>query len=249
MFERYLAALEYPAEGGINIDDPKEFRNIILWLEDQKIRHYTIEDRANLRKTNSAAEWDPAYEKYKLDLKFPRNLQSKAEELTWLFLYAIKLEYSDNVDRYRPMTAARKLDEEKKATAAPEIKSTNPFDNIDFTSKDFEEGSRKLAEKLGVAYHPDHLVSLRASGRVISTMLNKDVLKEPIITGKPFPIDEGIGMGYEKDPDLEKAARILRLLQIQSLRKLQTAINETIVSVQNITADPRTDTTLGKVGK
>ncbi|XP_055634928.1 RNA transcription, translation and transport factor protein [Toxorhynchites rutilus septentrionalis] len=248
MFERYLAALEYPAQGGINIDDPKEFRNIVLWLEDQKIRYYTIEDRANLRKVGSAADWDPAYEKFKLDLKFPTNLKSKVEELTWLFLYAIKLEYSDNSDRYRSITAAKKL-EEKKATAAPEIKSTNPFDNLDFTSSDFEEGSRKLAEKLGVAYHPDYLMSLRSAARVISTTFNKEALKEPIITGKPFPIDEGIGMGFGKDPDLEKAARILRLLQIQSLRKLQTTINETIVAVQNITADPRTDTTLGKVGR
>uniref|UniRef100_A0A1Q3F7V1 Putative cle7 n=1 Tax=Culex tarsalis TaxID=7177 RepID=A0A1Q3F7V1_CULTA len=248
MFERYLAALEYPAEGGINIDNPKEFRNIVLWLEDQKIRHYTIEDRANLRKVGSSDEWDPAYVKYKQDLKFPTDLKSKSEELTWLFLYAIKLEYSDNADRYRPVTAARKLEEEKKATAAPEIKSTNPFDNIDFTSTDFEEGSQKLAEKLGVAYHPDHLVSLRAAGRVISTQFNKETLKEPIITGKPFPLDEGAGMGFDKEPDMEKAARILRLLQIQSVRKLQTAINETIVSVQNITADPRTDTSLGKVG-
>lgn len=248
MFERYLAALEYPAQGGINIDDPKEFRNIVLWLEDQKIRHYTIEDRANLRKVASAADWDPAYDQFKKDLKFPTDLKSRVEELTWLFLYAIKLEYSDNADRYRPLTAARKLDQEKKATAAPEIKSTNPFDRIDFTSPDFEEGSKKLAEKLGIAYHPDHLVSLRAAGRVISTMFNKEVLKEPIVTGKPFPIDAGVGMGLQKEPDLERAARILRLLQIQSLRKLQTAINETIVSVQNITADPRTDTKLGKVG-
>ncbi|XP_065084668.1 RNA transcription, translation and transport factor protein-like [Ochlerotatus camptorhynchus] len=249
MFERYLAALEYPAQGGINIDDPKEFRNIVLWLEDQKIRHYTIEDRANLRKVGAAADWDPAYDKYKMDLKYPTDLKSKAEELTWLFLYAIKLEYSDNADRYRPVTAARKLEEDKKATAAPEIKSTNPFDNIDFTSPEFEEGSKKLAEKLGIAYHPDHLVSVRSAGRVISTMFNKEALKEPIITGKPFPIGEGTGMGFQKEPDLERAARILRLLQIQSLRKLQTAINETIVSVQNITADPRTDTSLGKVGQ
>lgn len=115
----------------LNPPDPKEFRNIILWLEDQKIRHYTIEDRAGLRKVASAAEWDPAYDKYKLDLKFPTDLKSKSEELTWLFLYAIKLEYSDNADRYRGITAARKLEEEKRATAAPEIKSTNPFDNLD----------------------------------------------------------------------------------------------------------------------
>ncbi|XP_058454475.1 RNA transcription, translation and transport factor protein [Malaya genurostris] len=248
MFERYLAALEYPSQGGINIDDPKEFRNIVLWLEDQKIRHYTIEDRANLRKTGSATDWDPAYAKYKIDLGFPANLKSKTEELTWLFLYAIKLEYSDNADRYRSITAAQKIEQEKKSSAAPEIKSTNPFDKLDFTSPDFEEGSRKLAEKLGIAYHPDHLVSLRAASYVISTALNKEVLKEPIITGKPFPIDEGIGMGFENHQDLEKAARILRLLQIQNLRKLQTAINETIVAVQNITADPRTDTSLGKVG-
>ncbi|XP_058823906.1 RNA transcription, translation and transport factor protein [Topomyia yanbarensis] len=248
MFERYLAALEYPAQRGINIDDPKEFRNIVLWLEDQKIRHYTIEDRANLRKTGSSTEWDPAYEKYKLDLGFPANLTSKTEELTWLFLYAIKLEYSDNADRYRTNTAALKLEQEKKSTAAPEIKSTNPFDDLDFTTPEFEEGSRKLAEKLGIAYHPDHLVSLRAASYVIATTFNKEALKEPIITGKPYPINEGIGMGFDKDPDIEKAARILRLLQIQSLRKLQTTINETIVSVQNITADPRTDTKLGKVG-
>lgn len=112
-------------------EDPKEFRNIVLWLEDQKIRHYTIEDRANLRKVGSAVDWDPAYDKYKRDLKYPTDLKSKAEELTWLFLYAIKLEYSDNADRYRPVTAARKQEEEKKATSAPEIKSTNPFDNLD----------------------------------------------------------------------------------------------------------------------
>jgi len=52
----------------------------------------------------------------------------------------------------------------------------------------------------------------------------------------------------QKDEDVEQAARILRLLQIQSIREMQTVINETIVDVQNLTADPRTDSKLGKVG-
>lgn len=46
-----------------------------------------------------------------------------------------------------------------------------------------------------------------------------------------------------------RAAKILRLLYIQDLRKLQTTINEAIVAVQAITADPKTDTKLGKVGR
>lgn len=50
------------------------------------------------------------------------------------------------------------------------------------------------------------------------------------------------------DVVLNNAARVLRLLHIEELRKLQTAINETIVSIQVITADPKTDERLGQVG-
>lgn len=50
------------------------------------------------------------------------------------------------------------------------------------------------------------------------------------------------------EPNLDEAAKILRLLQVHSTRNLQTAINETIVAVQQITANPKTDTKLGKVG-
>ena len=42
--------------------DEKEFRNFILWLEDQKIRHYKIEDRAELRNIKSS-DWIKAYER------------------------------------------------------------------------------------------------------------------------------------------------------------------------------------------
>lgn len=50
------------------------------------------------------------------------------------------------------------------------------------------------------------------------------------------------------DPVLNQAAKILRLLHIQNIRQLQTQINELIVAAQNITANPKTDTKLGKVG-
>jgi hypothetical protein len=51
------------------------------------------------------------------------------------------------------------------------------------------------------------------------------------------------------DKVLNEAAKILRLLHIKELRTFQTKINQTIVSIQNITANPKTDSSLGKVGK
>jgi hypothetical protein len=47
---------------------------------------------------------------------------------------------------------------------------------------------------------------------------------------------------------INEAAKVLRLLYIQDLRVLQTKINETIVAVQSLVADPRTDSKLGKIG-
>ena len=46
-----------------------------------------------------------------------------------------------------------------------------------------------------------------------------------------------------------EAGKALRLLHIEDLRLLQTQINEAIVAAQSQTADPKTDTTLGKVGR
>jgi len=46
-----------------------------------------------------------------------------------------------------------------------------------------------------------------------------------------------------------KCLQILRLLFIHDLRDLQTKINECIVSLQTVTANPKTDTALGKVGR
>lgn len=95
-------------------------------------------------------------------------------------------------------------------------------------------------------------MTLESCSKVVCKRLNAEALLNPnslIVKGKEFPILEaelGFSMG---DPMLNNAAKILRLLYIQDLRNLQTQINEAIVGVQNITANPKTDTKLGKVGK
>ena len=55
--------------------------------------------------------------------------------------------------------------------------------------------------------------------------------------------------GLIADAKLDSAATILRMLYIKDLRALQSLIDRTIVEVQEFTANPRTDTALGRVGR
>lgn len=174
-----------------------------------------------------------------------KNLKTPLEELSWLLGYAVKLEYCDNADNFH-ITSEIVLRESGKSIQ-PSIKADNFFDNMDFQSSDFVAGVRKLASKLGIAHHPDHLKQLEAVYRIIEERLGPAASQRDIVDGPPFPFQEGNDV-VSDDLDLDYPIRILRLLQIQSLRELQTKINETIVSVQNLTANPKTDTKLGKVG-
>lgn len=75
--------------------DTQEFRNLVVWLEDQKIRHYKIEDRTALRDISSC-DWPKTFQQYRDDLACPIQSEKPGEVLEWLLAFAIRLEYSDN---------------------------------------------------------------------------------------------------------------------------------------------------------
>jgi len=133
----------------------------------------------------------------------------------------------------------------------------NPIDNLDFESNQFKEGIRELALFLKVPALPDqHLVTLKAISLLIRnkiSMESKDNLaqksKSPGTITRSIFDDNDMGFKLGSDKVLMNSAKILRLLYLKDLRQLQTRINQLIVSVQSITANPKTDTSLGKVGK
>lgn len=95
MLRSKLISLGHPNPENINPNDQKSYRNLILYLEDQHIRNYKIEDRAELRKITSP-NWPKTFEKYKEDLNCPKELNKEIDQLNWIVSYAIKLEYTDN---------------------------------------------------------------------------------------------------------------------------------------------------------
>lgn len=217
--------------------DRSQFASTVLWLEDQKIRFYKIEDREALRAIGITADWqkawDKAYTQLRNDVGMPAELNSQIEELSWLLSYAVRLEYMDNgdlsfnsthitmvnasyiyitVDTYKEFTAEKVMQLNKPIN--PTVASTNPFDKMNMVSEDFKNGVENLTQKLKVGKHVDHLVRLQVASRVIHDQLRPEVLNEPIAKGAAYPIKGGDKCAFD-DKDVDQAAKILRLLQIQ----------------------------------
>uniref|UniRef100_M4ALJ1 RNA transcription, translation and transport factor protein n=1 Tax=Xiphophorus maculatus TaxID=8083 RepID=M4ALJ1_XIPMA len=239
MFRRKLTALDYHDPNGFECSDETQFRNCVVWLEDQKIRHYKIEDRGNLRNIPSS-DWPKAYEKYLQDLNCPFGVQEKKEALDWLLGLAVRYEYGDNVEKYKN---CQPLD-----TSANSDKAVDPLVNLDSNSPDFKAGVTALANILKIQRHDDYLVMLKAIRILIQERLSPEAITKANQNREVMRLNLSF-FWFQTHATLNEAAQILRLLHIEELRELQTKINEAIVAVQAIIADPKTDHRLGKVGR
>ncbi|CAG0896420.1 unnamed protein product [Cyprideis torosa] len=246
MFKRKLAALGYHTVD-MNPNDNQALRTLVAWLEDRKIRHYKMEERAELRDKDSPI-WQQTYETYLKDLDCPIPAKEHLGALDWLLTYAVQLVHNDDPEKYKVRTA-EKVIAERAVPAKPSALSGSPFD-FDLNSEEFKKGINQLARLMNISQHPDHIVTLQAIASFVEKRLSVNALKDPsslIVEGKPFPIQER-DLGFDTgDKVLNQACQVLRLLHIHDLRDLQTKINEIIVAVQGITSNPKTNTALGKV--
>ena len=92
MYKRKLTALGHANPDKFDVTNESMFRQMVVWLEDMKIRHYTIDGRAGLRSTDSD-NWPAVFRQYLTDLECPHVEASRREVLDWLLGCAIKLEY------------------------------------------------------------------------------------------------------------------------------------------------------------
>lgn len=112
------------------------FASTIVWLEDQKIRIYRIEDRAGLRCCDDMSKWEEAYSEYRKALGMP-SLRNAKEELAWLLDSAIRLEFIDNPDRYAHINAAQ-VKADQNTAVVPTMKSESFFDDLDCEFRSIE---------------------------------------------------------------------------------------------------------------
>jgi len=248
MYKRKLTALGYHGADNFDPQSQTDYRSLVIWLEDQKVRHYKIEDRLGLR-TIESDNWSKSFLKYLNDIGCPIISNTSEEILDWLVGFAVRLEFGDQAEEYRKFDSSFI----KNCRAdQPRLVSNNPLDNLDFSTPEFQAGVNNLADFLKIQKHPDHLITLQAICKFVAQRLNPKAIQSPesiVPEGQPFKFREH-SLGFDTgDMVLNDAAKVLRLLYINDLRGLQTKVNEAIVAVQAVTANPKTDTRLGKVGR
>ncbi|XP_033637536.1 RNA transcription, translation and transport factor protein-like [Asterias rubens] len=243
MFKRKLEALQYH-QVDLDIKDEMKWRNLVVWLEDQKVRLYKIEEREELRNFISG-DWPKAYQKYLKDIQCPVEAGDREGVCEWLLAQAVRLDYGENVGTYKAISG-NGPSQQNSSSSHPA--SDDPFHHLDVNEPNFKAGLASVCLLLNIPEHYDPVTTLEA----VSVLI-----QERLMQGGAVTADEGVDFelkNYElgfstEDPALDEAARILRLLHVSELRDLQTQINESIVAVQTITANPKTDQKLGKVGR
>lgn len=258
--QRKLACLGYHTPLA-SFTDHAHLKSLVIWLEDQKIRHYKIEEREPLR-DETGDNWDKVFKEYLADMQCPFSPDSASSTsscLQWLTDEALRCEFTDASNTRQGLCSGLRRHDNQKAGG------TTPNSALNISSSDpvLKRGVEALAKTLQITTHVDPTVLLAACRLVIEEKLSDEALKKasdeekerskrsPPSSKKPkhhnvTPKQCGFDLG---DPVLGEAAKTLRLLHIKELRELQTKINELIVAVQNITADPKTDSSLGKVGR
>jgi RLL motif-containing protein 1 len=252
-----------------------EIVHCLCWLEDRHVRQLAIAARAPLRRASPADAWHAAFAEY-LGAAGWRGAGSYAparvpEALRWLAGHAIALEYEERAAEINAGAAAALAGEDVGAGAVPAPAPAVAADDAAIVAL-----VRELAAAVHVPVEAgdDVLRTLQAVHRA----LRLRVLPALAAAGgapaaakarggslaarrraagdaaeSPAPAAPGLASFpaglYTGDAELDAATAVLRMLFVADLRELQDGVNEVIATIQEFTANPVTDSSLGQVGR
>jgi len=245
--QRKLKALEWP-HGPVALSDVTQIQKLVHWLEDFKIRLYKQEDRIPLKE--GGENWNKFFFKYLSDIACPRKYSEQftsiemASVVDWLVGHAVYLEYKDNAEEYNQ-------ESQKMLTTEQIPEPMEEDDETLYKNPEFNNAVMELAKTLKIPPHDDIRLVLKAVLEIVKHKFTTQALEEAKTETDIEKLDlSQFPLGFDTgDPELNKAATVLRMLYIEDIRSLQTKINEILVAIQNYTANPKTDSALGKVGR
>lgn len=217
-----LAVLEYPLLRELNINDTSSIINLMLWLEDTKIRLWEIDERESLRFHigDDENKWANKYSEYLEHLSCPYTWFSH-DCIYWVAAHAIHLSLEDL--EYR--------DDESEVGI---VDDDQAYDSVvDFVDDicDVVGLKAKFAESCSESME-----------RVHETIQSK-LLPESNVDFE-FPL------GFDtEDEVVNQVALVLKMLHLDEFRDVQNNVNEVLSLCQSYTANPKLNSSLGKVGR
>ncbi|OQV11908.1 hypothetical protein BV898_13787 [Hypsibius exemplaris] len=261
MFARKLRALGAPATLSVQLEDDTSVRDVILWIEQTQLLHLASHPEAQekfFEPTVSIESWNSLLDEYLSSLACPFSLSDRAAVVDWLLRKCVAKEYSEMDCTFRlSHDASRVMVLRGGSTKGSVIErgqpQPEPFSGVDPKSEAFQSGINLLAGMLDIPAHLDPALTLQAVALVLQLLSEGIANGAPVNSDDPKDSDmplELVPLGISvPDSELETPIRIIRLLHIANLRDLQTRFDAALVGLQQITANPQTDTALGKTGR
>lgn len=251
-----LAALNYTET------PPLRLSHLAHWLEDRHVRQLSTEARGPLR-----AEEPGALRSYLEELGASDELLAAADSgdddrvSVWLVTLALHYEYGDKRDEHEktaaavaaaaplPVNVLLAADDPEVLGLAAAI-ATTPGGSATDTLQAVVKAARQRPRPVPppAAPPPKRPAPAAAVARANSA-------REPPSRASHVPLAglgaEAFPLGFETGGGaaLDAAARVLRMLHVKELRRLQDEINKAIAAMQEYTANPKTDARLGRVGR
>ena len=244
-----LRVMNYEFATAINFSSKSELILLVTWLEDRKIRELDIEWRKPLR--NDSSEWDMAFSNYLEKVGCPFKWSSLKEKdskdaITWLISYAVSAEYEDIAESCIGAETAGDIFDSTKG-------DRNGSGNEDM---EMDYGLSEEVNKLGGMLlqsrqeGENDYTYLQRLSRHIKLTLTPGSLHALRTHGKDGIPLESFPLGFDTgDATLNQVAVVLRMLYLSDFRELQNDLNALIVLGQEYTANPKTNSALGLVGR
>jgi RLL motif-containing protein 1 len=281
-----LEALGY-AKGAPPLDlNDKAFRELVVWLEDTKIRATPMDARGPLRAIDSG-EWPSAFAALARETSCPAdatNPKETARAFDHLLSSAVALDYRDDADALGAVVKTLKLgvgtsgppDAKRQRVAAasrdgaPRPQMANLSDPA-LRSKlvelaraldvDAEAAMREGGGDSGGGVEALTRACARAVERFVAPFWDAVERAEKGTTSaakkaswnlsalRDFPPGMDLGGPSGSDETVRAAVAVMRVLHVNDMRALQTAVDALLVQMQEYTGDPKTDAGAGKVGR
>lgn len=221
VFARRLRALGYPFVAAL--DDAVSLQRVVCWAEDTVIRRWPVERRRVMR----SADFEARFGEYVADLGGV--LDGVVEGVAWVVGVAVRELYADGSARFNAVV------DPWKGRCVPVVKGA--------------VGDPAVARSVTLLLN---VLGVGVKGAVVDGARVAAGLAEGIGRAEDRGVYnlDALCLGFATGDDVvDRVARVLRVLYVRELRALQNRINAAIAAMQTVTADPKTDARLGKVGR
>eukprot|EP01071_Lankesteria_metandrocarpae_P008218 Lankesteria_metandrocarpae@DN4906_c0_g1_i1.p1 len=254
-FRRKLVVLGTPDVESFDINDKLNFYALLLYLEKTHLRVSPPTQRSKLQVNENEEAWRDEFAKYctKLGVRDCAYLdinrvENRLEILNRIASLAVQDLYLDKTEADTSMKA-----QETDVAAAEQLAGplTVLHQHVLTTNQLLQKFMLpKLAKLPAEKMDEDKLVNDLSSVCAALKCVRKRVSEPDAATMAAVPtVTLDLPLGFIPPAELKVPLAILRLLHCHELRSLQNHVNNTITDLQKITADPKTDARLGKVGR